>query len=176
MVTQLVPFEKNADTQAIGLSVSVSQVHGILQCRFELTDPKKLILVPNPKTNPSRMRGLWKSTCFEVFWKETELANYWEMNLSPSLDWNVFGFQSYRSDIEKEDLRFESVACASDRYEDRIIFDVSLDLKKCAYEFRKIQVSCTAVLEHKSGAKSYWAFKHPGIKPDFHHQDSFMTI
>jgi hypothetical protein len=31
----------------------------------------------------------------------------------------------------------------------------------------------SAVIEENSGAKSYWALKHPPGKPDFHHADGF---
>ena len=36
------------------------------------------------------------------------------------------------------------------------------------------RIAASAVLENKSGHKSYWALAHPTDKPDFHHPDGFV--
>jgi len=35
------------------------------------------------------------------------------------------------------------------------------------------RVGISAVIEDVSGAKAYWALKHPSGTPDFHHAESF---
>ena len=36
-----------------------------------------------------------------------------------------------------------------------------------------LQLALTAVIELTDGSKSYWALKHPGERPNFHHRDGF---
>jgi hypothetical protein len=36
-----------------------------------------------------------------------------------------------------------------------------------------LQIGLAAVVEAQDGTLSYWALKHPGGKPDFHHPDAF---
>lgn len=179
MTLNLHPFESNTETQAIRLSVNVVRSNDTLACRFELIDPQKLIQVPEVKSQPIRSKGLWKSTCFEVFWKDVKQSSYWELNVSPSLDWNVYSFQSYRSDAEKEDLLFKSIDRSIEKEnqsEGRLILNLNINLDHSSSKFQELAISCTAVLEHVSGIKSYWAFKHASPKPDFHHVESFTKI
>jgi len=35
------------------------------------------------------------------------------------------------------------------------------------------RLGLSAVIEEKTGRKSYWALAHPAGKPDFHHSDCF---
>jgi hypothetical protein len=179
MTLNLRPFESNTETQEIRLSANVVRSKDMLNCRFELIDSKRLIRVPDVKSKPVRVKGLWNSTCFEVFWKNLKESSYWELNVSPSLNWNVYSFLSYRSDVEKEDFSFKSINSSIEKensFATSLILSFNIDLDNCNSKFQDIAVSCAAVLEHRSGIKSYWAFKHPSSKPDFHHVESFIKL
>ena len=40
----------------------------------------------------------------------------------------------------------------------------------------EVQMSATAVLEHRQLGCSYWAWRHCGSEADFHRRDSFLPL
>jgi hypothetical protein len=98
---------------------------------------------------------------------------YWEVNLAPSGDWNLYRLDGYRLGLRPEpaypDLPFQL-----QRQEGRLILDLELDLGPIAAPETALAVAVCAVLEEREGAISYWALAHPGADPDFHRRDGFL--
>jgi hypothetical protein len=65
--------------------------------------------------------------------------------------------------------------CARARRGGRYELDASLQLNALADlpSDAPWQLNLSAVIEEKSGRKSYWALAHPPGKADFHHPDCF---
>jgi hypothetical protein len=114
---------------------------------------------------PRRRDKLWQTTCFEVFVEADD--GYWEYNLSPSSEWAVYRFESYRKGMKEAE---EFAASSGTRFENYwSLLRAQLRLPPAA---RRLGFS--AVIEDTDGAISYWALTHPSDKPDFHHPDSFV--
>ncbi|MGH6786431.1 MAG: GIY-YIG nuclease family protein, partial [Novosphingobium sp.] len=50
--------------------------------------------------SPERRDGLWQSTCFELFLMCPD-GRYFEFNLSPSTEWALYAFDSYRTGMRR---------------------------------------------------------------------------
>ena len=125
-------------------------------------------------SSPRRTDRLWERTCFEVFIRADSDATYYEFNFSPSGEWAAYSFRNYREGepMQDESCSPEIVVCReADRIELAAVVRLhpSLTVRPGAL----LRIGLSAVIEANDGTLSYWALKHAGAKPDFHHPDSF---
>lgn len=125
------------------------------------------------KTVPERTGDLWKTTCFEAFVHKAD-GGYCEFNFAPSTQWAAYEFDSYRDGMRNLIVPAPKIEASLKAKEYSL--DVLLDLRGNVDETADWRLAITAVIEENSGAKSYWALKHPPGKPDFHHADGFDLI
>lgn len=128
-----------------------------------------------PEDAPDRTNDLWKTTCFECF-IEKPGGGYFEFNFAPSRRWAAYAFDAYRAGMR--DLEIPTPRIKASRMSGDFVLDVGLDLSGVAAlaDAPDWTMAVSAVIEENSGAKSYWALKHPPGKPDFHHPDGFDLI
>lgn len=127
------------------------------------------ILLP-PFAGQLRRDGLWKSTCFEMFVQPSGQSAYTEYNFAPSECWAAYDFTAPRQGMAERAMSRAPVIVPR-AGKNILLIDVALPITDVPA--LAANISLTAVLEEKSGAKSYWAPKHPQGDPDFHHPDCF---
>jgi hypothetical protein len=122
-----------------------------------------------PVVAAARADELWRHTCFEAFVRPSTGPAYYEFNFSPSTQWAVYRFDSYRSGMrvttEIAAPRIE-VRSSAESY----TLQAALELDGLSLPSR---IGLSAVLEETNDRKSYWALAHPPGKADFHHADCF---
>ena len=91
----LIPF-LDANVPDITIKGKILRQNNLLTIHYALTGKIKDIFLPSPSVNPTRKDDLWKTTCLEFFLAIKDLSQYWEFNLSPSGDWNVYYMAAYR--------------------------------------------------------------------------------
>lgn len=126
----------------------------------------------SPPQPPARANNLWQHTCFEAFIALPGGPAYQEWNFSPSGEWAVYHFRSYRDRLPLKDNEPTPVLCVHQTQE-----RFSLDARICLspqLTVQPLQLALSAVIEDDRGNLSYWALTHPPGKPDFHHQDAFV--
>jgi hypothetical protein len=126
-----------------------------------------------PANKPSRRIGLWENTCFEFFIGPRNSARYWEFNLSPSGDWNVFRFENYRVGLFEEKTIPSlplKVLVQPDSFRLVMEFDLSIIIPVG----QALEMAVCAVIKTRRGEVPLWALTHPGPEADFHHRDSFI--
>lgn len=127
------------------------------------TDTAGLVLPELPR---GRADGLWRSTCFELF---VELSQgYREYNFSPSGGWAAYEFEAYRAGMRNAALE-HGPEIDPDDVGDSFLLDAIIDLEG------RGRFGLAAVVEERSGTKSYWALAHPAGKPDFHDDACFAA-
>ena len=121
-----------------------------------------------------RLDGLWERTCFEAFVAPEGGNRYAEINVAPSTEWAVYGFEGYRLGMRPLDLAREpAVTVSREADELRVTADVDLSaLTDAPWPWR---VGLCAVVAHTRGSRSYWALAHPQSKPDFHDAKGFIV-
>lgn len=132
--------------------------------------------LPEPAL-PGPADGLWQHTCFEAFVARAGEAAYREFNFSPSGQWAAYRFSAERvRDLPAEagqtpvvpDLRLETTEHAL-----TLLAWLPHHALPAPAAGQPLQLGLTAVLEDRLGRLSYWALRHPGARPDFHHRDGF---
>jgi hypothetical protein len=127
-----------------------------------------------PVASPDCTDELWRTTCFEAFIRAPESDRYLEFNFAPSTQWAAYGFDAYRAwvrNAKEAGVPRIDVSCDDARFELR----AELDLRNVIElpDDAAWTLALSAVIEDKSGTKSFWALAHPPGKPDFHHADCF---
>jgi hypothetical protein len=121
---------------------------------------------------PGRADDLWKHTCFEAFIRPAGSAQYYEFNFSPTKQWAVYHFDSYRAGMTPADLS-RPPEIAVRRSAAALELEVTFSLPPDCDATPRPKLALTAVVEEDSGRLSYWSVRHPPGRPDFHHAAGF---
>ncbi len=157
----------------IKISGSAGREGNVFSIHYNITGDLPRIVLPAAGTAPERVDGLWEATCMEFFLSPRGRVDYWEFNLSPSGDWNVYRLDSYREGFRREPS-IERLPFKFHRGPDALGLSLECDLARVINPDIKIEAAITAVIKTADGKLSYWALKHPAGKPDFHHRESFV--
>jgi hypothetical protein len=153
------------------LTVEVDRVGDCLNLRYCMTGDLSAVLIPEGKVG-ERCDRLWEHTCFEFFFGIPGKKRYWEVNLSPSGDWNCYGLTDYREGLIAEE-KVRSFPFSLLRAEQKLQLEVAFDLRGLVPG--AVELSVTAVMEGFDGRLGYWAIAHCGQEADFHLRDSFVA-
>jgi hypothetical protein len=128
--------------------------------------------VPAPDS-PSRCDELWRHTCAELFAGVPGESGYCEFNFSPSTEWAAYRFDDYRQGMR-------ALECAPPLIEvvqssNELHIEVRCYLPSWLAQSARLQLGIAMVIEDTQGQCSYWALRHAGERPDFHHRDSFVV-
>ena len=151
----------------------VREQAGLMTFRYSVTGDIGVLRVA-PVSAPVRTDGLWRSTCFEAFLRAGSDGAYYEFNFAPSTQWAAYQFDGYRRGMMPV-LEIDAPRIELQSNDAGFELRVALDLVRLADlpADAPLQLGLSAVIEEKTGRKSYWALAHPPGKPDFHHSDCF---
>ncbi|MBI5035683.1 MAG: DOMON-like domain-containing protein [Chloroflexi bacterium] len=174
-IFDLRPFPGSNVPTDVRITTRVERRSNLLTVRYSLKDSSSLIAIPLMVDPSQRKSKLWEETCFECFAaKKPGFSNeYWEFNLSPSGNWNVYRFDAYRQAMKAE-VGFSALPFRVNRAQESLTLEVEIDLGKIGLRDVPVQVGITAVVKLKTGDVSYWALAHCGKQPDFHLRESFV--
>jgi len=189
-----VPLQRHPDSpssiESIEAEIARTGPRKLTLCFFA-HGPMRTVRIAPWRGKGERRDELWRTTCFEAFVRADGEPGYYELNLSPSGDWNGYRFSGYREGMEPARVAVSEVqwarmypfACGeyhswaehqqygkANGYQTGVIdlgqaMDLPLD--------RPWRVGLSAVIEERNGRKSFWALAHPPGKPDFHHEACF---
>jgi hypothetical protein len=169
---KLKPFYRDLSTASIELDATFDRQDNIFSIEYHLHGDLSTLILPPPTATPTRKSLLWEHTCFEFFLGVPGMPEYWEFNLSPAGDWNIFHLDNYRQGL-REELAFDCLSFET-RFQSRsLVLKLELDLRYIIESSQHLEVSVTTVIEPHVGEISYWAVTHTGEQADFHLRDSF---
>jgi hypothetical protein len=169
----LIPFPAS-NLPALAITGRISHQNHVLSLHYSLDGNTGAILLPSASLNPSRKDELWKATCFEFFLGIKDQPGYWEFNMSPSGDWNVYRMDAYRRIGFREETGIPHLPFEFKTDSEKYILNVSVDLRPIIQHGQELQMGITAIIQTKDGAESYWALVHPAAEADFHLRESFI--
>jgi hypothetical protein len=107
----------------------------------------------------------------EVFVGSTTAGPYLELNLAPDGQWAAYRFSGYRAGMSPlTGIRPPRIEVRTQS--DRLLLSAEVQLP-AQLATAGLRLGITAVLEDDQGQLQYWALRHPGPRPDFHHPESF---
>jgi hypothetical protein len=174
---KLQPFPTDVSLPTIEISGQIDRQDNRFSLKYYLSGDLDAIDIATPVAIPTRKDRLWEATCFEFFLGIPGERNYWEFNLCPSGDWNIFRLDDYRQGLQEE-LTYPILPVEIDRQSNLLSLGLEIDLSKIIdFSLLKaasgIAVSVTTVIKPCQGEVSYWAISHCGEEADFHLRESF---
>jgi hypothetical protein len=169
----LIPFPAS-NRPSISITGKISLQNNIVALHYSLEGKTEDILFPSISPHPARRDELWKSTCFEFFLAIKDQPEYWEFNLSPSGDWNVYHMAAYRRVNFKEEMLIQQLPFQLQSEVGVFQLKVLVDLNPILEPDQFFELGITAVVQTANGHETYWALAHPASVPDFHLRESFI--
>ena len=166
------PGARCGAVRSIDVTVA-SDTAGVWRLRYAVHGTIADMKLPEPVT-PGRADGLWRHTCFEVFWRRRGQPQYHEWNFSPSGAWAAYRFDDYRRGMASlETVAVPGIAAVTEA--SVFLLDVVLERPPLATDAgATLDLALSAVIEERDGRLSYWALRHAPDQPDFHHPDGFL--
>lgn len=171
----LQPFNSSNSIPSITITSIVNRLNTQLKISYKLQGDLEKIILPSSKSERKRKDNLWQTTCFEFFLAIFHSREYWEFNLAPTGNWNVYSFSNYRRDM-KTAKAFTELPFKTKRNKSTYELTTQINLEKIISGNTPLEIAITTVIEDSNHNLSYWAITHPGTQPDFHRRDSFVTI
>ena len=169
---RLVPFPAPT-LPAIEITGNVSFQSNFLSLDYLLSGDIAHILLPPVSRASSRKDELWTATCFEFFLAIKAQPGYWEFNMSPSGDWNVYRMDAYRRVGFRQEARVARLPFEIKRESGSYSLHVSVDLAPIICSEQQLQIGITAIIQTNDSIESYWALTHSALQADFHWRESF---
>lgn len=169
---KLVPFSLTQISDLFSVETKIESLHSEkLVIHYHIHGPLEKILIPKLLSEKSRQDELWRHTCLEAFFSSelTASSPYFEINCSPSGNWNAYGFSSYRQGMCLANLTVELTQVEINS--ESAVFEICIS-GTCLRHAKHCGI--TSILEFNDGSKAYFALKHPGNQADFHLKDSFI--
>lgn len=169
---KLQPFPTDTVIPRIEISGQLDRSEDLLSIEYLVQGDLDALSIDLPVVSPARKLELWTTTCFELFVGVVGSPNYWEFNLAPTGDWNVYALDDYRQGLQPE-IAFGSLPLTIDRTVNALRLNLEFTLSKIIESNLKLEVAITAVIKSTQNEISYWALTHTGTAADFHRRDSF---
>jgi hypothetical protein len=167
--TRLICHPRTPAQTPAGVTVTTGPCGTGIRLVFTLVAEPGSVHIPAP--GPGRRRdGLWRTTCFELFAMGGDRPAYHELNFSPSGDWAAYRFDGYRRG--GCELVAPGPSVRRHAGPGRLALEVRLGAAHLPPGGR-VDLGLAAVVESTGGRRSYWALRHPGAAPDFHHPEGF---
>ncbi len=160
---------------SLDLSVTgeIDRTANQLTISYRLAGDLSQILIPSIAAIPHRYFELWEATCFEFFLAPVGESYYWEFNLSPSGDWNVFRLDDYRQGLRNEEA-VGALPVVIQQTATLVTLDAQLSLEKLVPANQALDIAITTVIQDQNSDLSYWALQHTGEEADFHSRSDFL--
>ena len=170
---KLMPYQAN-DSPKIDITGQIERMENRLSIRYVVTGEIDFTLLPKLAEFPVRKDELWRTTCFEFFIAIKDQPQYWEFNMSPSGNWNVYAMDTYRQVNMREELAFMQLPFEFQKTNKEIFLDISLNLNPILQPEDILEIGITTIVQTTDGNETYWALAHPGQHADFHLRESFL--
>ena len=168
------PFTADPTSAVRQISVRVTRPEpGRLVLEYDLQGDLARVRIPAAGAGPSEGRsdGLWRHTCMEVFVSPALPGPYLEFNLAPGGQWAAYRFSGYREAMAPlTAIRPPRIETQTESGALLLSADITLPAELAG---AGLQLGIAAVVENAQGQLGYWALRHAGARPDFHHPDGF---
>ena len=122
-------------------------------------------------TKQERAHELWLDSTFELFIAKNKGTEYWEINLSPSTQWNCYHFTNYKENMNESNLiSTPSIISYNDKNRYSLSFTSFIQNGLLSQE---LLINLCVILLDKNGIRNFYSIKRREGTPDFHDREYF---
>ena len=126
------------------------------------------------KTKQKRANELWKDTCFELFIANYSSTEYYEINTSPSTEWNAYHFTSYKKEMRESDL-FSPPRISFYQSDNRYTFSFEMTFRKNIFD-KELLINLAVILLDKEEKRHFYSINRQNSSPDFHNRELYPKL
>jgi hypothetical protein len=168
----LKPFPNSNFPSSLKITGKIDRAENKLAIEYLLSGNLTDIIIPKSVDVPRRKNELWEKTCLEFFLGIKNSPQYWEFNLSPSGDWNIYYFDDYRQGMQEE-IAFNSLPFIVESTSNSWRLSLKLDLNEIVSKESSLEMGIATVIKSTNENISYWALTHTDSQANFHRRNSF---
>lgn len=168
----LKPFPGEGNPADVTVGGSIARSADTLSVRYEVRGNLSMLEIPAAAEAPRRVDRLWEETCLELFLGTADSGEYWEVNLSPSGQWNAYRFTRYREGM-REEPAYRSLPFRVRIDPGMLRLSLDFGIGRILPPLKVVRIGVAAVIRTIDGGRSHWALTHPGPLPDFHDPNGF---
>src|SRR5687768_16654194 len=169
----LIPFSIQGAPD-LRITVETTRWSNTFYIQYVLDVNLETVVLPAWSAAPMRKDELWKTTCFEFFIAIKHKPQYWEFNISPSGDWNVYVMDAYRQVGMREETRIKRFPFELQKESRSLSLELAINLDPIIARERRIEVGVASVIQTLNGQETHWALMHPRPEADFHLREGFV--
>ena len=121
-----------------------------------------------------RADELWLDSCFELFISHPHKNEYWEINISPSTEWNIYHFTSYKEDMRVSNI-ISTPTIKSYRYEHEYKLSFETIIQKENFD-KLLLINLCVILLDKKGVRNFYSMDRREGSPNFHDRACFKPF
>ncbi len=125
-------------------------------------------------TKQKRANELWRDTCFELFIANYSSEEYYEINTSPSTEWNAYHFTSYKNEMKASDV-FSVPNISFYQLDKRYEFSFEMTFRKDIFE-KELLVNLAVILLDQKGIRHFYTIHRQNKSPNFHDREWHTLI
>ena len=126
------------------------------------------------QTKQERANNLWLDTTFELFIAPVGSDEYWELNIAPSTQWNLYHFTSYKEGMKESNIiSTPSIKTYVQHDKYRLTFNATV-----AHEHfdQALQINLCTILLDQNGVRHFYSIERREGDVDFHDRGGFSSL
>jgi len=120
-----------------------------------------------------RKNELWKSTCFELFIANEQSEEYYEINISPFKQWNIYHFDGYKKGMKEfKKVSEPIIQMTKENYNYKLSFEIEFNQK--IFNNEGLSFNLATIILDKNNLRHFYTM-YPRKTADFHNRMSWKT-
>ena len=139
-----------------------------IKLEFNIVGERKNYIFPSISP-PKRAKELWKATCFELFFTSKNQKGYYEINISPSKQWNIYTFKGYRDFVTETEIASNPIITMSQQKDEyTLLFESTLDEVGLT---ENLVFNLAVILLDSNNIRHFYAINRTLGAVDFHNRE-----
>jgi len=126
------------------------------------------------ESQQKRVHELWRKSCFEFFFSIGDSDEYYEINISPTTEWNIYHFNSYREGMkEVTDISIPSINVHRGKESISLSFEVQFLAQEIVN--KPFSYNLATILLNNSSLRYFFTIHRKDGDVDFHNKGKWET-
>ena len=164
----------NKEKKDINIQANFEIVNKTLTLEFTVTGEIKNYIFNEPCIQ-TREDELWKKTCFELFIAHKNNSAYYELNISPSTNWNFYSFSDYKTAMQEEEKNISEPFIHSSKMRDEYRLSFEFYFYEELIE-KELIFNLAVILLDTKGIRHFYSINRREGKVDFHDKECWNLI
>ena len=147
-----------------------------IKLNFQVIGNRKAYVINSKLENEEKIERkdeLWKSTCFELFIANSPSEEYYEINISPFGEWNIYHLNAYKVGFKEfREVSKPIIKMTKENYKYRLSFEIEFNQR--IFNNEGLSFNLATIILDKNNLRHFYSIC-PRKTADFHNRISWNT-